>query len=244
MTGAGSGIGRATALEFARGGLKVAVVGRRPEALAETVALVEAECGEALAIQADVSCEEDVRRMVEHAIDRFGRLDAAANCAALPPGGGILELSTTDFDRAMATNLRGVWLSTKFEAKAMIGAGAGAIVNVSSVSAVSGGPSDYSASKAGVEGLTRGAAGELASYGIRVNALRAGLFDTPMLHEAWNTGDDPETALAPAANAAMLKRIGDPAEAAAAIIWLCSPAASFVTGTCMAVDGGILARWV
>ncbi len=231
-------------MAFAREGLRVVVVGRRAGALVETAGLVEAVSGEALMVQADVSDEAEVRQMVERAVERFGRLDVAANCAARPPGSGILELSAADFDSTIATNLRGAWLSTKYEAEAMVVSGGGAIVNVSSISAVSGGPSGYSASKAGVEGLTRGAAGELAPYGIRVNALRAGLFDTPMLHEAWDTGDDAEAVLAPGAAASMLHRIGDPAEAAAAIVWLCSSAASYVTGTCLAVDGGTLARWI
>jgi len=119
----------------------------------------------------------------------------------------------------------------------------GSILNVSSVSAQHGGPSDYAASKAGVEGLTRGAAGELAEYGIRVNAVRPGLFDTPMLHTAWETGDNPESVLAPGVAATMLGRVGHPSEAAEAILWLCSPASSYVTGSCLTVDGGISARW-
>jgi NAD(P)-dependent dehydrogenase (short-subunit alcohol dehydrogenase family) len=162
----------------------------------------------------------------------------------VPPGGAIHEIDVDVFDRTIATNLRGVWLSMKFEAEAMIQTGGGAIVNVSSVSAAAGGSSDYSASKAGVEGMTRGAAEELAEFGIRVNALRAGLFDTPMLHEAWDTGADPDTALEPGAQASMLKRIGDPVEAAEAIVWLSSSAASFVTGSCLTVDGGVLGRWL
>jgi NAD(P)-dependent dehydrogenase (short-subunit alcohol dehydrogenase family) len=162
----------------------------------------------------------------------------------MPPGGAILDLPVQDFDRTIATNLRGAWLTTKMVALAMRESGGGAIVNVSSVSAKAGGPSDYAASKAGVEGLTRGAAEELAIWGIRINALRAGLFDTPMLHATWSTGKDPENVLAPGAAATMLKRIGRPEEAAAAILWLCSNDASYVTGACIDVDGGILGRWL
>jgi NAD(P)-dependent dehydrogenase (short-subunit alcohol dehydrogenase family) len=117
----------------------------------------------------------------------------------------------------------------------------GAIVNVSSISAVVGGPADYAAAKAGVEGTTRAVAEELDPHQIR--ALRAGLLDTPMLHDAWNTGSDPEAVPAPGIAATILGRIGDPREAAAAIARLCSPGAAYVTGTCLAVDGGILARW-
>jgi NAD(P)-dependent dehydrogenase (short-subunit alcohol dehydrogenase family) len=191
----------------------------------------------------DVSGESDVQRLVGSTVERFGRLDAAANCAAVKPGGGVLDLAMAEFDRAMATNLRGTWMCVRHEALAMRELGGGAIVNVSSISAVVGGPADYAAAKAGVEGMTRAVAEELAPHQFRVNALRAGLFDTPMLHDAWNTGSDPEAVLAPGIAATILGRIGDPREAAAAIAWLCSPGAAYYTGTCLAVDGGILARW-
>lgn len=244
VTGAGSGIGRATAIRFAQTGARVALVGRSMSSLRATADAIESTGGVALPLSADVSNEADVQTAVRATVERFGPIDVAANCAALAPGGAVHEITAEVFDRTIATNLRGTWLAVKYEAEAMVRAGGGAIVNVSSISAAGGGPSDYSASKAGVEGLTRGAAEELAQFGIRVNALRAGLFDTPMLHEAWETGDDPDTVLASAAEVSMLKRIGDPAEAAEAIVWLCSSAASFVTGSCMTVDGGILGRWI
>jgi NAD(P)-dependent dehydrogenase (short-subunit alcohol dehydrogenase family) len=243
VTGSGSGIGRATAMAFAERGYAVVVAGRRPEPLVEVTDIIGAGSGASLAVPCDVSSEEDVRRLVERSVEEFGRIDAMANCAALQPGGSVLELPVEDFDRTIATNLRGAWLTTKCAALAMRESGGGAIVHVSSISAKVGGPSDYSASKAGVEGLTRGAAEELAPFGIRANALRAGLFDTPMLHAAWDTGEDPDQALAPGVAATMLKRIGRPEEAAAAILWLCSSDASYVTGTCLDVDGGILGRW-
>jgi NAD(P)-dependent dehydrogenase (short-subunit alcohol dehydrogenase family) len=241
VTGAGSGIGRATAIAFASVGYRVALAGRRLEALKATAAA----CGsaETLCVSADISQETDVARIVDRTLDTFVRLDAAANCAAVKPAGGLLDVPMSEFDRTMATNLRGTWLCVRHEALAMIELGGGAIVNVSSISAVVGGPADYAAAKAGVEGLSRAAAEELAPHKIRVNALRAGLFDTPMLHDAWDTGSDPERVLAPGVAATMLGRIGDPAEAAAAILWLCSPASSYVTGTCLDVDGGVLGRW-
>jgi NAD(P)-dependent dehydrogenase (short-subunit alcohol dehydrogenase family) len=244
VTGGGSGIGRATALAFAERGCAVVVAGRRQEPLVEVTNAIDAGGGISLAVTCDVSSEPDVRRLVERSMEEFGRIDATANCAALRPGGSILELPVEDFDRTIATNLRGAWLITKCAALAIGESGGGAIVHVSSISALVGGPSDYSASKAGVEGLTRGAAEELAPLGIRVNALRAGLFDTPMLHVAWATGEDPDKVLAPGTAATMLKRIGRPEEAAAAILWLCSSDASYVTGTCIDVDGGILGRWL
>jgi NAD(P)-dependent dehydrogenase (short-subunit alcohol dehydrogenase family) len=244
ITGGGSGIGRAAALAFAERGYAVVVAGRRERPLSEVANVIRGRGGVALAFKCDVSSEDDVHRLVERATSEFGQVDATVNCAALPPGGAVLELSVQDFDRTIATNLRGAWLVTRSAALAMRESGGGVIVHVSSVSAMVGGPSDYSASKAGVEGLTRGAAEELATYGIRVVALRAGLFDTPMLHSAWDTGEHSEEVLAPGAAATMLKRIGRPDEAAAAILWLCSPDASYVTGTCIDVDGGLLARWL
>jgi NAD(P)-dependent dehydrogenase (short-subunit alcohol dehydrogenase family) len=244
ITGGGSGIGRASALAFAERGYIVVVAGRREEPLSEVVNIIRTHGGTALAVKCDVSSEEDVHQLLERTTREFGRVDAAVNCAALQPGGAILDLSVEDFDRTIATNLRGAWLTTRFAAFAMRESKGGVIVHVSSVSAMRGGPSDYSASKAGVEGLTRGAAEELAPWGIRVIALRAGLFDTPMLHTAWGTGEHPEEVLAPGVAATILKRIGRPEEAAAAILWLCSPDASYITGTCIDVDGGILARWL
>ena len=241
VTGAGSGIGQATAIAFSSVGYRVALAGRR----LETLEVTATACGsaETLCVSADISQETEVVRMVDRTIERFGRLDAAANCAAVKPAGGVLDLPMSEFDRTIATNLRGTWLCVRHQAGAMIEVGGGAIVNVSSISAVVGGPADYAAAKAGVEGLTRAAAEELAPHKIRVNALRAGLFDTPMLHDAWETGSDPEGVLAPGVAATMLGRIGDPSEAAAAIVWLCSPASSYVTGTCLDVDGGVLGRW-
>lgn len=244
VTGGGSGMGRVTALAFAERGYGVIIAGRRKEQLLDVASLIDGGGGASLAITCDVSSEEDVQRLVECSVEEFGRIDAMANCAALQPGGAIFDTSVADFDRAIATNLRGAWLTTKMVALAMRESGGGAIVHVSSVSAMAGGPSDYAASKAGVEGLTRAAAEELALWGIRVNALRAGLFNTPMLHAAWVTGENPEKVLAPGVAATMLKRIGRPEEAAAAILWLCSTDASYVTGACINVDGGILGRWL
>jgi NAD(P)-dependent dehydrogenase (short-subunit alcohol dehydrogenase family) len=241
VTGAGSGIGRATAVAYLADGYRVVLAGRRLGALQETVGIAPA--GDTLCVATDVSAEADVERLVAQTLDRFGRIDAAANCAGATPMGGILDLPMGAFDQTIATTLRGTWLCVRHQARAMLQCGGGAIVNVSSISAVAGGPADYAAAKAGVEGLTRAAALELARHDIRVNALRAGMFDTPMLHDVWDTADDPDTALAPGVSSTMLGRIGDPSEAAAAIVWMTSPAASYLTGTCIDLDGGVLGRW-
>jgi NAD(P)-dependent dehydrogenase (short-subunit alcohol dehydrogenase family) len=241
VTGAGSGIGRATALAYLADGYRVVLAGRRLTALHETVEIGPA--GESFCVAADIGAESDVERLVAQTLDQFGRLDVAVNCAGAKPMGGILDLPMTDFDHMIAITLRGTWLCVRHQARAMLKSGGGAIVNVSSISAVAGGPADYASAKAGVEGLTRAAALELARHDIRVNALRAGMFDTPMLHDVWNTADDPETALAPGVSSTMLGRVGDPAEAAAAIVWMTSPAASYLTGTCIDLDGGVLGRW-
>jgi len=242
--GGGTGIGRATAIEFAREGAAVVVAGRRAGPLAETVEEIEAAAGRALAVAADVSLPDDVSRVVATAAGDFGRLDAVANCAAIVDRvEGLLTGSVEQFDQLMGVNLRGAWLVVRTAAQAMIDAGnPGAIVTVSSVNALRSGTVDYSTSKAGVEGLTRSAAKTLGPHGIRVNALRSGAVDTAMLRYAWDVADDVPFPIGPEdADTIPLGRVGQPSEAAKAIVWLCSAAASYVTGTCLDVDGGLMA---
>jgi NAD(P)-dependent dehydrogenase (short-subunit alcohol dehydrogenase family) len=241
--GGGTGIGRATAVEFAREGAAVVVAGRRNAALAESIEEIEAAGGRAIGIVSDVSRPEDVTRVVTATVAELGRLDAVANCAAIVDREermltGPVEL----FDRIMGVNLRGAWLVVRTAAQTMIDTGApGAILTVSSINALRPGTVDYSTSKAGVEGLTRSAAKVLGRHGIRVNALRSGFVDTAMLRYAWDVAEDVPFPIGPDSDLVPLGRVGQPSEAAKAIVWLCSLAASYITGTCLDLDGGLLA---
>lgn len=243
VIGAGSGIGRATAVEFAREGAIVVAAGRRERELAEVVDIIEASGGRGLAVPTDVSQPGEVQRLMNAAIEEFGGLDAVANCAAVVDRKETLLTGTVaDFDRVIGINLRGSWLVLRTAAQAMINAGMpGAIVTVSSINALRPGTVDYSTSKAGVEGLTRAAAKVLGPQGIRVNVLRSGFIDTEMLRYAWDVPPNVPFPIGPAEETNVpLGRVGQPSEAAMAIVWLCSAAASYVTGTCLDVDGGFL----
>lgn len=243
VIGGGTGIGRSTALEFAREGAHVVVAGRRERALAETVDVIAAMGGRGLAVPTDVSQPDDVHRVVDVAVDTFGGLDAAVNCAGVVDRDEtLLSGAVADFDRVIGINLRGAWLVVRSAGQAMITLGKpGAIVTVSSINALRGGTVDYSTSKAGVEGLTRAAASTLGPHGIRVNALRSGFIDTDMLRYAWDVPPDVPFPIGPSHdNNVPLGRVGRPSEVATAIVWLCSAAASYVTGTCLDVDGGAL----
>ena len=248
VTGGGTGIGRAVALALGRAGASVVVSGRRADPLEETVALLTASGIDATSVAGDVAQEADVEAMVGRALEAFGRLDIACNNAGIE---GVMapihDLSAEAFDATIAVNLRGCFLSMKHEVPAMLAGGGGAIVNVSSVNAVmaSAEAAAYSASKAGVESLTATAALELATRGVRVNALRAGAFITPMherLLEAM--GEDRQASIEDYEGLSPMARRGEPAEAAEAALWLCSDAASYVTGTCLSVDGGIQAGFI
>jgi NAD(P)-dependent dehydrogenase (short-subunit alcohol dehydrogenase family) len=241
--GGGTGIGRATAVEFAREGALVVVAGRREGQLSEVVDLITAHGGRALAVPTDVSRPVDIVRVVDVAIEQLGSLDAVANCAAVVDREETMLTGTVaDFDHVIEVNLRGAWLVVRTGAQAMIRLGRpGAVVTVSSINALRPGTVDYSTSKAGVEGLTRAAAKVLGPHGIRVNALRSGFIDTDMLRYAWDVPAGVPFPIGPSEQDNVpLGRVGQPAEAAQAIVWLCSSAASYVTGTCLDVDGGAL----
>lgn len=251
VTGGTSGIGRAVALAFARRGASVAVVGRGRERGEAVAAELEALGAPALYVRADVSRAEDVEAMVRETVERHGRLDWAVNNAGAVEAEGFgptAELGEEAFDRHLAWNLKGVWLSMKHEIRRMLAQGeGGGIVNTSSVNGLGGVPGAgvYAAAKAGVLGLTKSAAIEYAGDGIRVNALVPGGFDTPMLQQSAGQAspDDPEAAKAAFAGLVPLGRIGRPEEAAEAVVWLCSDAASYVTGHTMIVDGGLTAAF-
>ena len=242
VTGAASGIGRATALAFARNGANVVVSDIDPKGARETVRLITGDGGEAICVRADVSLWSDVEDMVETTIDAFGRLDYAFNNAGI--GGEIAptaEYTEAGWDSLIDVNLKGVWLCMKAEIPRMLEAGGGAIVNCSSILGVVGfaGAPAYVASKHGVIGLTRTAALEYARQGIRVNAVCPGFIHTPMIERAMPKSDD---GLKQLAEQEPIGRLGTPEDVADAVIWLCSDRSSFVTGHPLMADGGWVAR--
>ena len=242
VTGGGSGIGRATALTFAREGARVVVSDVVAEAGQETVRLIAEAGGEARFVAADVSRAAEVEALVAGCIDAYGRLDCAHNNAGIEgPGAQTVDYDEAAWERVIAINLTGVWLCMKYEIPAMLKHGGGAIVNTSSAAGLLGfrGGSAYVASKHGVLGLTKTAALEYAKAGLRVNAVCPGAIDTPMMGRI--TGHRPQRAERMAASEPV-GRMGSPQEIAEAVVWLCSDAASFVTGHAMSVDGGLVVQ--
>jgi NAD(P)-dependent dehydrogenase (short-subunit alcohol dehydrogenase family) len=241
ITGASSGIGRATAEAFAAKGAKVVLAARRQDELASLVTEIEARGGKATAIRTDVSVVEDVERMVSHAIKAFGRLDFAVNNAGIEGKlAGITELAEEEWDQVLDINLKGTFLCLKYEARAMLDCGhGGAIVNIGSVNSFLGFQtgSAYVASKHGLIGLTTSVSAELGPQGIRVNLVCPGFIDTPMHHRARGiVGDELyDKMLLPSVH---LRRAGRPDEIAQSIVFLCSDEASYITGTTLTPDGG------
>ena len=242
VTGGASGIGLATALAFGEAGARVVIADLQQDAVAAAVAAVEAVGAEALGVVTNVARDAEVAALIEAAVGRFGRLDIAFNNAGINPPLTLLgELSEEDFDAVVAVNLKGVWLCMRHELRVMSAQRSGVIVNTSSVAGLTGlrGCGAYAAAKHGVLGLTKTAALEYARFGIRVNAVCPGGIMTPMLEEAEARRAgvlEAMTSLEP------LGRLGQPTEIASAVLWLCSPGASFTTGHAMAVDGGWLAQ--
>ncbi len=252
VTGGTSGIGRAAAHVFASRGAKVVLAARGVERGEEVADEIARAGGEALFVRADMGEPEDIEALVGTAVDTYGRLDCAFNNAAGEEGAFALSADFTEeqFDRTVGVNLKGVWLSMKHEIRQMLAQepAGGAIVNTSSVNGLGGAPKGalYSASKAGVLALTKSAAQEYARRNIRVNALVAGAFRTPMLERVFEkaSGGDPEareTVEGQYVKAIAMARIGSPEEAAEVVVWLCSSEASYVTGHSMIVDGGMTA---
>ena len=242
VTGGSSGIGRASSLAFAREGAKVVVSDVSAEAGQETVQLIQNAGGEASFVAADVSKAAEVEALIATCVDTYGRLDCAHNNAGIEgPGAPTAEYSEEGWDQVIAINLTGVWLCLKYEIPEMLKHGGGAIVNTSSAAGLLGfrGGSAYVASKHGVVGLTKTAALEYAKSGVRVNAVCPGAIDTPMMGRI--TGHKPQRAERMAASEPV-GRMGSPEEIAEAVVWLCSDAASFVTGHAMSVDGGLVAQ--
>ncbi len=243
VTGAASGIGRASAVAFAREGARVVVADVNVSGGEETVSEIERAAGQALFVRADVTKTADVVAMIECAIQSYGQLDCAFNNAGIEGAVGtpISEYDEDNWDQVIDINLKGVWLCMKYELAQMLKQGCGTIVNTASVAGLVGGSfgAAYHASKHGVVGLSKAAAVEYGNPSIRVNAVCPGVIRTEMADRLIKDDMEREravTALHP------VGRLGTADEVAETVVWLCSDAASFVTGHALAVDGGFVAR--
>lgn len=241
VTGAGAGIGRATALAFAAEGLKVVVADLDVASGEATAEQIRAAGGTAVFVPCDVTLEADVEQLMGQTINLYGRLDYAFNNAGIEIEHGRLADGTqSEFDAIMGVNVKGVWLCMKYQLPLMLAQGGGAIVNTASVAGLGAAPkmSIYSASKHAVIGLTKSAAIEYAKKHIRVNAVCPGVIDTDMFRRAYEA--DPKKAEFAAAMHPV-GRIGEVEEVASAVLFLCSDGAAFTTGHALAVDGGAMA---
>jgi NAD(P)-dependent dehydrogenase (short-subunit alcohol dehydrogenase family) len=238
VTGAGTGIGRASTLAFARERAHVVVSGISERDLQETARMVDEAGGRTLAVRCDVTRAEDVKAALSKTIETFGRLDFAFNNAGVEqPVMATADLSEDEWDRIVDTNLRGVFLCMKYEIALMLEAGGGVIVNTSSGAGVKGfkGQGAYAAAKHGVIGLTRSAALDYAASNVRINAVCPGIIATPMMDRfTGGTREGQQRVI----SQEPIGRMGTAEEIAATVLWLCSEAASFVVGAAIVVDGG------
>jgi len=234
VTGGSSGIGRATAIAFAREGAKVVIAARRVNEGEETVKQIVDTGGEAIFVQTDVTQASEVQALVDRTLENFGRLDAAFNNAGSGKGMRLIDLTEDDWEQEIAVNLKSVWLCLKYQIPAMLKLGKGAIVNMASQGAILGVPNytAYGAAKGGAAALTRAAAAEYAAEGIRINAVSPGAVET----ELW--ANAPAGMLEQVAAGIPMQRVGQPQDIAETVVWLCSDAAGFITGQNIAIDGG------
>ena len=242
ITGGSSGIGRVAAVTLARQGIKIAIAARRAKEGEETVRLVKEAGSEGIFVKTDVANENDVRSLVEKTVKTYGRLDYAFNNAGIEETPtSLVEQTSNVFDQIMNVNVKGVWLSMKYEIPEMIRTGGGAIVNTSSGAGVIGYPQQpiYIASKHAVLGLTKSAALEYAKSGIRINAIAPGVTETEMVERV---AEDDKQLIESIKSITPIGRIGDPQEIANAVVWLLSDKASFVLGHTLLVDGGAVSR--
>jgi NAD(P)-dependent dehydrogenase (short-subunit alcohol dehydrogenase family) len=242
VTGGGSGIGRATSLAFAREGAKVVIGNRNVQRGEETVAIIQKAGGTASFKKTDVLVTKDIEALVDYAVKTYGGLDLAFNNAGVEGDvAPLVDQTEANYDAVMNVNVKGVWLSMKYEIPRMLERGGGAIVNCSSVAGVVGFPnmSPYFASKHAVIGLTKVAALEYSAKGIRINAVNPAVIDTEMVDRiatGFGMKKDELVQFHP------IGRLGRPEEIAEAVVWLCSKKSSFVTGHSLIVDGGFTAK--
>lgn len=242
VTGGTSGIGKTTAIALSNAGAKVVFSGRREQEGKETVELISQSGGDCLFVCSDVSIEEDIKTLVQKTVETYGRLDCAFNNAGIDSLAKPLhEQSVEDFDKLMAINVRGVFLCMKYQIQQMLTQGGGVIVNNSSMVGLIAFPgfSPYIASKHAVMGLTRSAALDYATQGIRVNAVNPGIIATDMIDRiVTNIG----STVSELTSTIPMKRMGQPEEIANMVVFLCSDAASYITGQALVVDGGFTAN--
>jgi NAD(P)-dependent dehydrogenase (short-subunit alcohol dehydrogenase family) len=246
VTGAGSGIGRAAAMRFAREGARVTVVDRSDEQVDEVVAAIQRAGGQALGAVADVTVDAEVGRVVEMTTEAAGRLDVLVNCAGVTAFGTVADSPATELDQVLAINLRSIWTVSR-ACVSHLRRGGGAIVNMASITGIVGAPgmAAYATSKGAIITLTRTLALEVAEAAIRVNCICPASIDTPMLQASFERLDDPDVARARNIKRHPLGRLGTPEDVANLALFLASDEASFITGGTYVIDGGALLarRW-